>query len=257
MKSVRIKRNKTKNVQVDRFCASILHASADSKPHIQRKFQELRTFAKRTFPKKGNFKLEWLKKILLKIDAIWYHDQLFRVISKLYGSMELSLDVDERKIAGYVLEEGESIGFHINRPLFMSLFPSSDTGYHVGGLVCKDQLECLLHVVLHETVHVALTICEKWKVQEDIEHHGETFLKIIRNMFGHTDSQHGLVLGLSHDLTLQEIRTRLKVGQNVQFFINDHWETGRVVKMSTKEIAVRQDLTKIVHAVHPGLIRLA
>ena len=134
--------------------------------------------------------------VLLKIDELWFENEVFPMATQMYGGVGIYISINEPKFSGYIEESRDSISFHINRNLVMNLFTQGDTGYHSGGLLCKDRLTCLLHVMVHETVHIALTICDRLKLHDDTKHHGKVFQRITNRLFGHTDSKHGSYFGV-------------------------------------------------------------
>jgi len=58
----------------------------------------------------------------------------------------------------------------------------------VAGHPCKDQLDCLLRVMEHELVHLIIFMfCGDFFITDQ---HGELFMNIARDLFGHTDFRH-------------------------------------------------------------------
>ncbi len=214
-------------------------------PHEQA-FEKLYQFASVHF--EPNFSLEWFCHVLEKMDEIYYENQLLPQVAQHYGGMNVSVKVDDEQVAGYVYNTKKSVSFCINRDLFRELFTGGDQSYHAGGLVCKDRLVCLLHVILHESVHLALLICRP----KDVRHHGQHFNRLTKILFGHVDSQHGLIKGLNPQYDLQTIQQRLHRGQLVKIYINHTWIPAKIVKVNRKQVYLSNDDQNFT--VHAGLV---
>jgi len=223
---------------------------------IDHRFQTLKKFAQSQFPEHGDFPLHWLGEVVTKIDELWYHKLLVKGLTQVYGGLNLIVDPIETRVAGYVVESnnGTKITLSMNKELFMELFVQGQQGFHSGGLLCKERLVCFLHVLLHETVHLILTMYERTGFRIDERDHGKDFNVIIFNLFGQTDSRHGLIPGFKqyHDLaTLQKL---IKKGCKVEVFVEGQWTKGVVQKKGYKWVNVI--CNKEHYRVHTGLIRI-
>lgn len=59
---------------------------------------------------------------------------------------------------------------------------------NVAGHECRDQLECLQRVIEHELVHLVIFVfCRDDFISGE---HGELFMKLVKDLFGHTDHRH-------------------------------------------------------------------
>lgn len=59
---------------------------------------------------------------------------------------------------------------------------------NVAGHICKDQLECLQRVIEHEMTHLIIfMLCGDSFVMNQ---HNELFMKMVSDLFGHTDHRH-------------------------------------------------------------------
>jgi hypothetical protein len=244
----------------DTWCAHILELLHTKLPEhvIAQKLATLETFAKKSFPKNGCFSMSWLSEVIVKIDHLWYKDQMLPKLYNAYGGLHLHVDSPEAKIAGYVLEKADKsqISLHMNRDLFASLFQKQERGYHSGGILCEDRLICLLHVLLHETVHLILTLCDKLGYRDDIRDHGKEFKKIIKNLFGQTDPQHGLIVGFEQFHDLNTIRQNIRVNSLVEVFLDGQWIPAKVQRKGSKWVTVRCAQNKQSYTVHTGLLRI-
>lgn len=241
------------------WCRFVLTKKYTDK-EVDEKLETCINFARKNFPESGCYSLQWLESVLILADKLWFDSKLLKGVAQVYGGLDLCIDNSEQRVAGYVREsyDKNGVSFHMNRNLFAELFrtpPKRKHGYHSGGLLCKDRMVCALHVILHEMVHLALTLCEKIGFRDDRNEHGTEFQKIVWNFFRHTDPQHGLIPGYEQYHDLDTIRKSIKRGQTVEVFIDNKWTTCTVArkgKKSTRVITAKgEEMT-----VHPGLIRL-
>lgn len=228
-----------------------------SAPQIDAKLDALYKFARQSFPESGCFTLDWLADVLVHIDKSWFDGVVLPGVYHAYGGLHLYLDDSEERVAGYIKETGDkkTVSMHMNRDLFVSLFKQNEEGYHSGGLLCRDRMVCALHVILHEFVHLALTLCDKLGYRPDIRDHGKEFNRIVKNLFGHTDPQHGLIPGYEQFHDLETIRSRLKPGLEVDVFIEGEWVPAKVTKKGKKWVNVSTEDGRNL-TVHAGLIRI-
>ena len=236
------------------WCKDILKQKLTEK-EIKNKIQEWDLFARRDFPANGCFNMEWIADVLRKIDELWYDGQLLPGIVKAYGGIHLYVDDQREQVAAYVLDGGDKISLHMNRDLFATLFKNDENGYHSGGLLCKDRLTCLRNVLLHETVHLVLTLCDKTGFRQDVRDHGKEFNRIVKHLFGQTDPQHGLIPGHEQFHDLNTIRSSIQTGSSVEVQVDGHWIPCKVLHKGRKWVKVSAN-DKDVFSVHAGLIRL-
>lgn len=230
----------------------------NSASQIQQKFNTLKQYAQSCYPDHGDFPLKWLGDVISKIDELWYGQLLVKALTDVYGGLQLGVDEKEERVAGYVLEahDGSSITLSMNKTLFIQLFQSQrDGGYHSGGLLCKERLVCFLHVLLHETVHLVLTMYDRIGFRVDIRDHGKDFNVIIKNLFGQTDSKHGLIPGYQQYHDLETIQKLVQQGSKVEVFVDGQWKKGIVEKKGYKWLNVKCN-EKDMYRVHTGLIRI-
>lgn len=240
------------------WCLSILEKRFTPK-EIETRVKALYEYAAIMFPSDGCFTIEWLASVIRKIDELWYDNHLLPELEKVYGGVQLVIEEDDRHVGGVVMEgeNGRVIYLGMNRKLFVSLFekPLNGYGYHSGGLLCKDRLLCFLHVLLHETVHLILTLCDRTGHRPDKRDHGKEFNAIIRRFFGQTDSQHGLIDGYKQRHDLDTIKKCLKAKQRVEVFLNGQWHPCQVLEKKRKWVTIKLRHGGIT-SVHIGLFRL-
>lgn len=219
----------------------------------QARYDELTRCVRDQFPDHGRFTLKWLAKTLGKIDELYYCGQLIRFLCQEFGGVHIETAVDEAKTAGYVeINSQKQIELRLNQSMFIDLFQESNPGYHAGGTLCTNSYECMIQVLLHECIHLALTLFEAQGLVKDAREHGSQFMNIARNMLGHCDSQHGLVPNLVHTESLCEIKKQIQVGDRVACFFNGRYEPATILAIHKKYVEV--DIFDQAYRVHFGLI---
>jgi hypothetical protein len=219
----------------------------------QASFHEYEEFAKQGFESK--FTMRWLAGVLRKIDELYYANQLLAFISQAYGKLYIKGFVDEVQTAGFVVENDEhGLELRLNQKLFLDLFEEGHNSYHAGGLICDNVFHCVSQVLLHECIHLALTVCEKMGVYDDARHHGKTFAHIAKRMLGHCDTQHGLIKDLVHTTSLCDIKQTLVIGLHVLVFFKNRFVPAIIEKIYRKKVDV--NISNSVYTVHIGLIKL-
>jgi len=226
-------------------------------PHlVEQRLEELYQEARHGYPENGCFLKPWLLGVLQTIDRLWYDNQLMEQLRSTYKRFEVHLDkVPSTEDAAFVHEPSSNvIALHINRSLFNGLFRKKERGYHSGGLLCQDRLKCFLYVLLHETVHLLLTLCDRLGLHDDTREHGQVFRAIVKRQFSQTDTQHGLIDGYDQTHDLNRIKVWCKTNDNVEVFINGKWQSGSIQKRGSKWYHVRVD--DATFKTHVGLLRI-
>jgi hypothetical protein len=243
-----------KSSSSESFCRLLINSKNKDEKAKQQNFKTLHKYASLNFPKSGNFKLSWLKKVLLKIDKIWYNNYLFHFLTGVYGGVFLTADDSDPEVAGYVLDSDKTITLSMNKFLFMNLFDNGDTGYHAGGLVCTERLSCLLHVILHETSHLLLTVCQNLGHHKNTRHHGKEFAHVTYTLFGHVNAQHGLIHGLNPNTDYLTTKRKLRVGLHVSVFYKTKYVPGVIININRNFVDVKT--SKFTVCVNAGLIKI-
>lgn len=245
------------------WCKSFMdrYAKHKNKPidcvDYKQRYEELKEWGRDTFPASGHFTKEWLNTCVTKIDRLWYEDRLLEVVKDLYGRIEYKAHIKEKKVAGYVIPWPDRMEIAMNSELTKQLFTRGERGYHAGGRVCSTRFDCLLYVLLHETLHVLLAVADRLGLHKEVLYHGKVFRHLRYNLFWQTDSQHGLIPGFEQVHSLVYTRKHLKPGVEIQFFLphEEKWINGVVLKVHSKNVKVKlKDGSKMM--VHAGLLRL-
>lgn len=229
---------------------------------IQARFRQLHSYAQETlvFPQDGCFSMTWLKKIIHQADQLWFQNVLLKLVVEAFGGLELRFEEPEQhNVAGYVYEDPErqKLSLYMNRDLFHRLFEnrSKKSSYHAGGRVCQDRLSCFLQVLLHELLHVVLTLMQHHGMRVDVQEHGKDFNKLVRNQFDHIESQHGLLPGFEQVLDIHQIRQCIADGDVVEVFLDQKWHQALVLKKGLRYVSVRLAYDKRQFKLNMGLVR--
>lgn len=120
--------------------------------------------------------------------------------------------------------------FLVNQHIFSRLFQKQEQAYQSGGLLCVDQIDCLLNVLVHETVHVYFTILEERGLYDDSDFHGPHFQEFNKRLFGQTHVQHGLLPGLDHPHDYETVKSLLRRGEKLKVYQTQtqSWVIGEV-----------------------------
>lgn len=126
----------------------------------------------------------------------------------------------------------------------------------VNGLECSDRLDSLLRIMEHEVIHL-LFCCPTFTTSlgilrdgEIIEgHHGPTFQRAVKNLFGHTDSRHDLITPSEIAFETHDI----SVGCSVRFSIDGEELRGKVNRVQKRVTVLVKDKTKK----HPDSVEMS
>jgi len=117
------------------------------------------------------------------------------------------------------------------RMLFMS-FQDVQRPVLVCGLTCTDRLQALQRIFEHEIIH--LTELLAWGRSSC---KAARFRRLVRNIFGHTDTRHGLVTPTEH----AAVRHGVQVGGMVEFEYEGRRLTGRVNRIRRRATVLVAD----------------
>ena len=212
----------------------------------------------------GNFDLSEVSALISMVDQLWFSNSLLKLVDQKYGPLKVKLDVprfllkDVRKPpAGVVYQVKRKFTLAINRPLLYKLFKKGhetmiNSGYHVGGVVRRSLVDCLIHVLCHELVHLVIQVCDH---KDKRKPHPMVFSEMSRAFFGHTVEKHGLVPGLLHEDDFLSIRAQARPGKRVMMFVHGDWVSAIVVQAGRLYARVLDDHGRTVR-VHIGLIKV-
>jgi len=266
-RDVEIRRGNKQKAMGDEWCLEYLHTKL-SPCEIKRRVSLLRTNAEKGFPESGCFELEWVGDCVREIDRLWYKSRLLPALTKRYGGLLIKYHRPKKGgsdegIAAYVEEthRGRRINLFVNQHMAGVLFAKGQRGYQSGGLLCKDKLQCFLYVLLHESLHLVLTLCERCGLRNDEDFHGPEFQAAVHNLFGQTDVRNGMLADMEHHHDLETTRREIArtPRQRVLLFTTDGWVPARTVGLTPDgrmARVVNPGGDGTVVEVHPGLLKL-
>jgi len=166
----------------------------------------------------------WLRHAAEEVDRLYFDGELLPAFSRHYDH-PLRFRVDKRYkhvAAAVTVNHGtNTVTLSGNNSMIHSLFRRKERGYHAGGVVCRDRLECFLQILIHEMIHLAFTVCEKAGHCSDEDFHGERFQQALRRLTGQTDILHGLYPGFEQVHDLSALHSRAREGMVVRVYGDD------------------------------------
>lgn len=242
------------------WCSGILAAEYSCKMVDKNIATLQRKYEKKVF-KRGKIQISVVKKMLVDVDKMWYQGRLLKGMRKVYSSFILSTHDSSGSNAGVagfvVVHEDDSIELSFNEPLFAGIFGKKEKGYHAGGLLCTSRFDCFMHIMLHESVHLALSLCETLDYWDDADPHSPKFQFICKNFFNQTDHNHGIMIGFNQTMPLNKIKATVKPGQKVRVFTirpdgTTQFVDGSIVSVHPSGALVKMNNVKKM--MHYGLI---
>lgn len=181
-----------------------------------KRFERLRT-VKEEFP-------------LRAIDKLWYDNRLGRECQRKGWRFVFNrLPISEQD-AGEVRLVGKDLHLVVNLEKFRKI---KGAVYQMGGLPCSSR-DCLLHLLLHESLHVAL-------LHED-PGHGPLFKTLSKQMFGHHHHQHGLFPEFPNPHSIPRL-LKLGPGEIVDMYLpGEGTVQGKIVARKGEDAIVRTQL---------------
>ncbi len=179
---------------------------------------------------------EFVAQVFTYIDRVWGQGILLDVckVQMKYKVYHDHVPKDMQGTAAWV----QANRLSVNAVLLKQLF-QTEKYYYVGGIRLYDVFSVLMHVLLHEYVHVFLYYARKYKVYDWRESHGPEFMKRVGQWYGHTDFQHSMIPGLQENRCLR----RVQVGDKVKVFVDkSHYVVGHVVEKQGDMLSVKGEL---------------
>lgn len=225
---------------------------------------KLRTWSLRTGQQQCPVEDKWLRRLVMQIDKLFFDNQLLAMCRQAFGRVLFKTPTVEDSFPGGLVEPHESyISFQIPKQLVSRLIFPPQQGFYVAGQLCQSPFECLIPVVLHETIHLFLlswsvirSVMKASSSQKDrhrnrnqsgpdpgtvIAHDG-VFRTLARHWFGQTDYQHGLFNQLPKTQTFQQHRKSFKVGQSVEYNSPTHpdqWHKAKLIKLGYRHAQLK------------------
>jgi hypothetical protein len=191
-------------------------------------------------PNMDNYSDTDLENMFDTIDRIYFNDILNEYIydKRIKLTFKLNKKLTDSD-AGICTLDGSNCDIEIATDLLYKPFKKGYKSQIVGGLKCYNQLECMLHVFMHEVVHLIIFV---FCMDQDTEDgHGEVFQDIIRCLFGHTDFTHDLGIDTEN---IGVTKNDLKGRKLISFVQDGNNIIARIEKINkTSVIAITIDKT--------------
>jgi hypothetical protein len=175
----------------------------------------------------------YIERVFKYIDRVWGDDILLgdcKVVME-YKVYHVGVPDDLRAAAAWVAGNLLCVNAELLNQLFVT-----EKYYYVGGIQLCDVFSVLMHVLLHEYVHVFMHYARRCGMYDWRDVHGPEFMKRIQLWYGHTDHQHSLIPGFQEN----RIMRQAEVGQKVRIFVDrDHYVLGHIVERTGNEIKVK------------------
>jgi hypothetical protein len=182
---------------------------------------------------------EYIEKVFRYIDHIWGEDIIFGdcQIQMKYKVYHDHVPPHMKGAAAWV-HDGNYL--YVNAVLLKQLF-ETESHYYVGGIQLTDSCSILMHILLHEYVHVFLYYARRFQVYDWKESHGPEFMRRVGIWYGHTDFQHSLIPGLQENRLLRSVQ----VGDKVKVFVEKGlFVIGPITDRKGNELKVEGSLLK-------------
>ena len=141
-------------------------------------------------PTLNNYSNKSLDTILNIVDKVYFNNILKKYFNDKKITLTLSFNDKYTRTAGLCTKKGCNYRIQIATDIFDKPFKQGMKSQKINGLKCYNKLECILHVFIHELVHLIIFVfCMDQNVPGG---HGVSFKQITQSLFGHTDFRHNL-----------------------------------------------------------------
>ncbi len=195
----------------------------------------------------------FIEKVFAHIDHVWGHDVILKEcgVRMKYKVYHDHVPEDMHGTAAWV----QANKLFLNGVLLSKLF-QTEQFYYVGGIQLCDLFSVVMHVLLHEYVHVFLYYARRFKVYDWRESHGPEFMKRVGQWYGHTDFQHSLIPGFQENRMMRSVQT----GNKVKVFVDkNHYVVGHVVNMNGDMLSIKGEMCppdRTINGVHAHVGRV-
>lgn len=173
------------------------HNIQDKETKHQHAIDRIKTIFKNLFfqqeVKKGD-----VMKMFRIVDKIFFGNAIQKIIRKNNIAMHFSVSAKLTSTAGYCQKYNDhkykiTLSLPVTRKLFIDTnnIQNQNLQYHMGGIVCRNKVECIYHVMCHEIIHL-INMIECNDLVETVRGHTGIFKKMVYNIFGHTNCHHSL-----------------------------------------------------------------
>ena len=162
-----------------------------------------------------------------------------------YGSLpKISFELSRKmtKSGGIYTEKNGEKKIKISVPIVLGCFGSGETKLSANGINVYNRIEALQQIIEHEIIHLYIYTNNTAKRNE---HHGETFKKMAKETFGHTECTHKLI-GTSNNTYVinnssgdnNDKKYTYTTGQIVSFTLKGHTVKAQIMKLNPKRARV-------------------
>jgi predicted SprT family Zn-dependent metalloprotease len=152
-----------------------------------------------------NFENNELKYIVDMMNFVYFNN-LFNL-----NNFNFSYSSKLKKSGGNYSYKSNTHTIKISKSILENTFNNNEKFYKINGIYCHNIKECILNILQHEFVHFLI------HSHGIIETHGHFFKKWSKNIFGHTEFKHNLLIGCYSNV-IEKLKN-FKIGSVV--YIND------------------------------------
>ncbi|QKF94834.1 SprT-like protein [Fadolivirus algeromassiliense] len=197
------------------------------------------------------------------IDMVYFNGKINKYIKENNINLSFKSSAKLTKTAGickfkYTGERTCKYSIGISNKILDNLFVKDEKSLKINGLLCYNRLECYINILEHELTHLLILLFCPEEGQE-MGGHTETFKKITKNLFGHTEYKHMLLSG-DYELVEEkkkEMKLNIEVGDYIiSKPINGKIFKGVVTNISNKSVTVLLDSEKAVRLYYEIIDRI-
>jgi len=197
-----------------------------------------------------------IRKTFKLYDKYFFDNAIRKLLDHYKMTIEYKPSNTLSSTAGKVFIKNYHVKFEISNKIISNLFTNKkDKKLSLGGLFCKNRLQCFQIVCEHEMIHVVQIIYYNDRFIKEGPH-GAVFKELVKNIFGHTDIKHYLRLGDISQHKNKETSKTIQLGDIVTYNIFDRKTKknltykGVVVEKNNKKTVI-QDCEKFIGFVIP------
>ncbi len=129
-------------------------------------------------------------------------------------------------------KQNQSFLISLSTNLLFQTFKNENRTIKVNGFICTNRLEAAMHVLEHEIIHLS-----EWIVYKNSNCSHARFRSLAKNIFGHTDVTHQLVVGSEY----AQISYDLNIGDTVSFQFDGIEMKGIIARITKRATVMVED----------------
>nr|QBK88727.1 MAG: SprT-like family protein [Mimivirus LCMiAC01] len=209
------------------------------------------------------FKSKHVKKTFKILDKIYFKRKISKYIKDFNIDLKFVVSGKLTKTAGvckykYLTSGEKKYTIGISSVILNSLFTKGEKSLKINGLPCKNRLECFLSIFEHELTHLIIFLfCPE--LGEKKGGHTSTFMKIVNNLYGHTEYKHMLLCGDYETMKgdIEKIKTNIEIGDYViSKKINNKVYEGLATRINPKSITILLENGKKFNIYYPAIDKI-